>query len=104
MAARAWRCSRAEAVRHLIDGHPMPAPVEVVGVDPEQYEALCREMAGVRTALNRAGGNVYRLARDCSSGWDVVTAEKVDALRADLAGGLGNLRTLVEHVQQVAPW
>ena len=104
VAARAWRCSRAEAVRRLIDGHPVPAPVEVVAVDPEQYEHLCREVAGVRTALNRAGGNIYRLARDCSSGWDVATAEKVDALRADLDGGLGDLRTLAEHVQQVAPW
>ena len=104
VAARGWRCSYAEVVRRRLDGEPLPAPVVVVAVDPGQYEHLCSEIAAVRTKLNRDRGNLYRLARDCSMGWDVVTAEKVDALRADVDDGLGHLAVLAEHVQQVAPW
>ncbi len=97
-------CSAAEAIRRLIDGAPVPAPVVRAAVDPDDYRALLDALAGIRTELYRGVGNLYRLTRDAYAAWQVPEPDQLDELRADLARGLGDLEALAARVREVSPW
>ncbi|QZY51393.1 hypothetical protein [Leucobacter tenebrionis] len=97
-------CSAAEAVRRLIDGVPVPAPIERKAVDPDDYRVLLDALGGIRTELNRGVGQLYRLTRDAYQSWQVPEPDQLDELRADLARGLDDLGALAERVREVSPW
>ncbi len=97
-------CSAAEAIRRLIDGRAVPAPVVRVAVDQDAYRVLLDALAGIRTELNRSTGNLYRLTRDAYESWQVPEPDQLNDLRADLGHGLGDLAALAQRVKEVSPW
>lgn len=101
--AQAGGCSAAEAVRRLIDGTEVPAARPDGCMDPEQYRGVIDAIGGIRTELNIAGGNWYRLVRDHYGG-QVSGFSELAGVRNDIQRGLHRLIDLERHLSRWSPW